>query len=319
MTRLTSGDRSHSHSVSRRVDRRGDGSSPSRPGSMTMRRSTPTAGATSDPADDVQPRIGRRAGRRLLERGEEHRNQLVGPICGIAQTFSVLHTLRSSECSTAAAEHVGSARLAGDHPGATGPVEAHRRTGLRRPRRPVRRPPHPSHGRRRARGGGRRTRHVRRCAPRDSTSCTAPTGRPAAAQRRPQRVLDDRPCGAERVGADAEHHRVAAAQHTAGVGEHVRADPRTRSRPHRAAPGAARPTSPRGRPGRPLAPRSRTSSRHVRRPATMSRRIALGEHEPGRRATGRLRRRRRRARSPRRSARTRRRRRSGGRTRRRRP
>jgi hypothetical protein len=35
-------------------------------------------------------------------------------------------------------------------------------------------------------------------------------------------VLDDGPGGAERVGADAEHHGVAGAQHAARVGEHVR-------------------------------------------------------------------------------------------------
>ena len=56
---------------------------------------------------------------------------------------------------------------------------------------------------------------------RDSTSCTAPIGRPAACQRGSQRVLDDRPRRAERIGPDAEHDGVAAAHDTARVGEHV--------------------------------------------------------------------------------------------------
>jgi hypothetical protein len=36
-------------------------------------------------------------------------------------------------------------------------------------------------------------------------------------------MVDDRPCGAERVGTDPEHDGVPGADHTACVGEHVRA------------------------------------------------------------------------------------------------
>ena len=46
---------------------------------------------------------------------------------------------------------------------------------------------------------------------------------PGAAQRRHERVLDDRSRRGECVGADSEHDRVAGAHHPAGVGEDVRA------------------------------------------------------------------------------------------------
>ena len=48
-----------------------------------------------------------------------------------------------------------------------------------------------------------------------------PAGSPAAASAGATRVGDDRLGRAERVGADAQHDRVAGAQHAGGVGEHV--------------------------------------------------------------------------------------------------
>ncbi len=57
---------------------------------------------------------------------------------------------------------------------------------------------------------------------RESISCTAASGKAGDGERWTERVLDDRPCGAERVGADAEDDRVAAADHAARIGEHVR-------------------------------------------------------------------------------------------------
>ena len=101
-----------------------------------------------------------------LQRGEERGHELGRPgRAGSAQTLSVLHTLRSSECSTADANTSAVRRIAGDHPGTARAVQAHRRAGLRRDGARVRRPPRPNPVRRPAPGAGRRTGHGRRCAP----------------------------------------------------------------------------------------------------------------------------------------------------------
>ena len=173
-----------------------------------------------------------------------------------------------------------------------------------------RRPPAP--------GDGRRTAHGRRCARASRRVAPRPQRQSGDAQRRPKRVLDDRPCGAERVGADAEHDGVAAAQHAARIGEHVRTaleheadDPERCRRSSTDHPSWSTRST--------IAVPSDSSSRHVRRPDTMSRRIVSDEYESGRRSLPASAPPRHRVRWPRRSARTSCRRRSAGRTRRRTP
>ena len=69
----------------------------------------------------------RRSAARRARRGRRPRGRRAA---GMQHTLSVLHTLRSSECTTAAAKAVGVGVSAGDEPRSAGAVQADRHAGL---------------------------------------------------------------------------------------------------------------------------------------------------------------------------------------------
>ena len=195
-----------------------------------------------------------------------------GRALGRQQTFNVLHTLRSSECSTLARRRDGSA----DSPAISqAPPVPCRLTGV-----PAWRATAPScgDGLARASGDGKREpsiveqcparRAVRRADEADRTR-----RQPRRSERRLERLGRDGFCRAERVGADAHHDCVARAQHAGGVGEHVGpALEHEPDDPERGPAGLHRPRR-RARRARPVRRGAASDAAHDRSPATMSARI----------------------------------------------
>ena len=136
-------------------------------------------------------------------------------------TLSVLHTLRSSECSTASRKRSEVGVPAGDEPGAARAVQADGRAGLAGDGAELGDRGARTRGRRRA-PAARSSNSAQPAARAGDRTRRDGTGRQAGCvERRVEGVGDDRLGRAERVGPDAHHDGVAGAQHAGGVGEHV--------------------------------------------------------------------------------------------------
>ena len=200
------------------------------------------------------------------------------------QTLSVLQTLRSRECSTAAANRSASAALPGDEPRTARAVQADRRPGLA------------GDGAELGDGGAGAASHGEREA---AVVEQRPAGRPGRraherdrargeagfGERRREGLADDRLGRAEGVGADAHDDRVAGPHDAGGVGEHVGAPlEHERDDPERCPAGGDRPAAVVDvldllvARGRRVAPRAEAGDHVGAHP--------VRQHEPGRRAAG---------------------------------
>ena len=227
------------------------------------------------------PRSPRRRG--AVDRVEEHGDEVEARLRDAAHVERVAH-LAVERARHARGEPAGVGVPAGDQPRAPGAVQADRRAAWR-----ATAPswatagPEPRATARASRRSANSAQPAARARERDQLDRARrqPGRRPAPGRRS---ALDDRLGRAERVGPDAQHHRVAGAHHAGGVGEDV--GTALEDEPddaERGAPGVDAPPVVVDR-RRPRASRRSGESRQPTQPGDHVAAHAIGEHQPGRRA-----------------------------------